>query len=341
MRDMSGREKSVEIQPELLQNIAWGAARAQILSTAVELDVFTHINTTNGALEKVAKASASPLRAVRMLLDALVGMGLMHKTRGLYKLNPEARAFLVKGEPDYLGASMMVDPEFSKSWFNLTDAVRSGKPIGALGETQQKKDFFKELVKRIFPTSFASSVVLCKKLGVGKTWRPQKILDVGAGSGAWSIAFALADPNVQVTAMDFPEVLEVAQGYVKRFRLQKQFNFIPGDYHSVNFDPNAYDAIILGHIAHMEGEAFTRKLIKKCHDSLRPEGRLLIAEFIANDLRTAPELPLMFALNMLLFTEHGDVYSGKELKRWMDFVGFKKVSMQAVQYPVTVMVGIK
>ncbi len=338
---MSGREKSVEIQPELIQNINWGLSRAFILSTAVELEVFNYVHTTNGGLDKICRAMGTPLRSTRMLLDALVGMGLLHKTRGLYKLHPEAKSFLVKGEPDYLGASAMTDERMVKAWFQLTEAVRSGKPLPNLGELHQRKDFFKELVKKIFPTSYASGVVLCKKLGVGKTLRPQRILDVGAGSCAWSIAFALADSSVQVTAVDYPEVLEVAQGFVKRFRLQKQFNFVGGDFHNVHFDPNSYDDIILGHNCHGEGEAFTRKLFKKCYDALRPEGRLLVAEFVANDLRTGPELPLIFALVMLLHTEQGDVFTVKELKRWLDFVGFKKVSAQAVQYPATVVVAVK
>src|SRR5262249_23406031 len=155
--------------------------------------------------------------------------------------------------------------------------------------------------------SYASSVILCKKLGVGKTLRNLKILDVGCGSGAWSIAFALTDPQAKVVAVDFPEVLEVAQGYVQRFRLQKQYEFRSGDFHALSFELESYDAIILGHICHGEGEAATRKLLKKFYDALRPGGKLLIAEFIANDLRTGPELPLLFTMQMLLFTEHGDV----------------------------------
>ncbi len=338
---MAGREKSVELQPELIQNISWGFIRTFVLSTAVELDVFNAVNSTNGSLDKIAKALGMPLRSTRMVLDALVGMGLLHKARGLFKLSPEAKTFLVRGEPDYLGVSLEVNPDMIKSWFNLTPAVKSGRPVSGFENLEQQKAFWKELVKRIFPMSYASGVVLCKKLGVGKTLRPQKILDVGCGSGAWSIAFALADPASQIVALDFPEVLEVAQHFIKRFRLQKQFTFKPGNFHEVPFEANTYDAVILGHICHGEGEAATRKLFKKSYDALRPGGRLLVPEFVANDLRTGPEIPLLFALNMLLFTENGDVFTGKDLKRWMNFVGFKKVSAQAAQYPVTVAVGIK
>jgi len=337
---MSGREKSVEIQPELIQNLFWGLEKTHILITAVELDIFSVVQLGNGSLEKIAKGLNTPLRSTRMLLDALVGMGLLHKAKGLYKLSPEAKTFLIKGEPDYLGSFLVLDENASKKWFHLTESVRSGRPIQDFSSHDQRKNFFKELVKRIFPVSYASSVVLCKKLGVGKTLKAQKILDVGCGSGAWSIAFALADSSTQVVALDFPEVLEVTQTFIKRFRLQKQYSFKGGDYHDIPFD-SGYDVIILGQICHGEGEHQTRKLIKKCYDALKPGGRLLIGEFLANDLRTGPELPLLFTMTMLLHTENGDVFTVKDLKRWLDFVGFKKVSAQSVQYPATVVVAIK
>lgn len=338
---MSGKEKSVELQPELLQNLAWGHEASMILSAAIDLDVCTAINAGNSSLEKIARALNIPLRPARMLLDALVGMEVLGKARGAYKLTPESKAFLVKGEPDYLGVALHVNSTRAMDWFKLLSALKTGRPLEKSVAPEDRKTFFAELVKEIFPVSFASGVILCKKLGVGKSLKGMKVLDVGCGSAAWSIAFALADNTSQVVGLDYPEVLEVAKNYVQRFRLQKQFEFQGGDYHHTEFGHSSYDVIILGHICHMEGEAGTKKLFKKCFDALKPGGKLLVAEFIANDLRTGPKLPLMFAMNMLMYTEQGDVFTAKELKRWLDFTGFKKVSAQAVQYPAAVIAATK
>jgi ubiquinone/menaquinone biosynthesis C-methylase UbiE len=152
---------------------------------------------------------------------------------------------------------------------------------------------------------------------------------------------ALADSGARVTAVDFPDILEVAQSYIKKFHAVKQFELRAGDFHEIPFERQGYDLIILGHICHMEGEAGSRKLIKKAFDALKPGGRILIAEFLSNDLRTGPEIPLLFAINMLLFTPQGDVFSAKDFKRWLNLSGFKKVSNLAVQYPCGVVVGIK
>lgn len=338
---MSGKEKSVELQPELIQNIHWGFARSQILISAVELDIFSLIHQGNNSIEKISRILGSTHRAVRIFLDALAGVGLLGKTRGNYKLTPESKEFLVKGESQYLGQFLLGVAKSHQHWQNLNQVMKNGQPLETFSDPQEKIQFFKELVKGIFPVSFASGVILGKKLGVGKSLQNQKILDVGAGAAPWSLALALADSGAQVTAVDYPDILEVAQAFVKKFHAVKQFEMRPGDYHEVPFDRQGYDLIILGQICHMEGEAGSRKLIKKCFDALKPGGRILIAEFLSNDLKTGPEIPLLFAVNMLLFTPQGDVFTAKDFKRWLNLSGFKKVSNLAVQYPCSVVVGIK
>jgi SAM-dependent methyltransferase/predicted transcriptional regulator len=331
----------MELQPELIQNIQWSFARSQILLSAVELDIFSLIHEGNSTIEKIARVLGSSHRAVRIFLDALVGMGLLGKTRNNYKLTPESKTFLAKGESQYLGPFILGSPLIRKGWENLTQVIKNGGPLESEDNPQERVQFFKELVKNIFPISFASGVILGKKLGVGRSLQNQKILDVGAGAAPWSLALALADSGARVTAVDFPDVLEVAQGFIKRFHAVKQYELRAGDFQEVPFERNAYDLVILGHICHGEGEAGSRKLIKKCFDALKPGGRILIAEFLSNDLKTGPEIPLLFAVNMLLLTPQGDVFSAKDFKRWLNLGGFKKVSTLAVQYPVSVVVGIK
>ncbi len=338
---MPGRQKSLEIQPVLIQNIHWGLEKSLLLSAAVELDLFTSIHQGNETVEKVARAQKLPLRSTRMMLDALVGMGLLAKVRGMYRLEPEAKAFLVKGENDYMGSFLLFNEGMAQSWFKLSDAVKNGKPPANGSDLAGKKEFFKDLVKRIFPISYSSSLILSKKIGIGKSLKGQKILDVGCGSAAWSIGLALTDPTSQVVALDYPEVLEVTKNFVQRFRLQKQYEFVGADYHQHQSATSSFDIVLLGHVCHLEGEANTRKLFKKYYDALKPGGKLIVADFIPNDLRTGDELPLLFALNMLLFSENGDVFTEKEYKRWLNFAGFKKVSHLLAQYPVSLMVATK
>lgn len=70
---------------------------------------------------------------------------------------------------------------------------------------------------------------------------------------------AEAYTDSQLTAMDFPEVLEVTKEYVKRHGLEGQFKYISGDINKLSYDEENYDLGILGSICHSQGIEYTQK----------------------------------------------------------------------------------
>ena len=94
-----------------------------------------------------------------------------------------------------------------------------------------------------------------------------------------------------------------------------------------------YDRVILGHIIHAAGEVGGKELIRTSYAALRKNGVLLIAEHIPNDARTAPAMPLLFGLNMLVYTEHGNVFTLSEYRAWLKAAGFRKVKTVPVPAP--------
>lgn len=330
----------MEVQPELIFKTYWGFAASKALSVAVELDVFSAIHARFNSAEKLSKQLKIPLRSTKILLDALVGIGLLSKSGLAYLLTPESKAYLVKSEPRYLGNLFNRMGDEFKLWMHLSEVVKTGKHVNGV-DYAHKVQFYSQLVRDIFPMSYASAIQAAKKIGIGKSLKGMKILDIAGGSGAWGIAFALADKTVQVTVNDYAEVLDVTRQYVKRFRLDNQFNYLPGDLQNMDFGSQTYDGIILGQICHCLGENDSKKLFKKCYQALRPGGRLMIGEFVPNDLKTGDQVSLLFALQMLLDTPSGEVFSLREFKRWLNLTGFKKVSALKLLYPTSVVVAQK
>src|SRR5262245_37373478 len=187
-RHSNGRGFPVDVQPELIFNTYWGFAGTQALAVAVELDLFSAINANFTTVEKISRQWNLPLRPLRMLLDALVGLGLLNKSKISYKLTPEAKTYLVKGSPHYLGSVLTLDEKHLGTWMKLKEVARTGRPLPPPDGDPRKTAHFAELARYIFPTSYAAAVVIAKKLGVGKSLKGLKILDVACGSGAWSIA---------------------------------------------------------------------------------------------------------------------------------------------------------
>ena len=85
---------------------------------------------------------------------------------------------------------------------------------------------------------------------------------------------------------------------------------------------SGYDIATLGHILHSEGEQRSRALLKRVFDALAPGGTIAIQEFLVNDERTGPPMGLIFAVNMLVNTDHGDTYSFNEIAGWLRDAGF-------------------
>ncbi|MEW6130263.1 MAG: methyltransferase [Acidobacteriota bacterium] len=313
------------VTPEKIMQDLWAARNTMALVSGVDLDVFTHIAQGKNTLNDLAKATKASKRGLSHLLDALVGTGYLNKKGDKYGLEPVSAAFLIKGQNPYMGAFAQETKLNYDAWGQLTEVVKTGRPIVAVDQEQAGRDFFPRLVAAIFPMSFGGASAVAASLPEKKRKQIKEILDVAAGSAAWSLAFAQAIPDARVTVLDYPEVTPIARQFVDSFGLNDRYTYIDGNLREINFGRNKYDLILLGHIIHSEGEKWGKKLIKKCAAALKEGGILLIAEMVPNDTRTGPAMPLVFGLNMLIHTKEGSVFTMKEYKVWLKEAGFKRI----------------
>jgi ubiquinone/menaquinone biosynthesis C-methylase UbiE len=334
-------ENQQAITPQKFLEDLWAARNAMVITTGVDLEVFTHISKGKNNLQQLAESTGTDRRALRMLLDSLVAIGYLNKTGEQYGLEPISATFLIKDKEPYIGAFAEETKLVWQTWQNLTQVVKSGKPMLSIDQDKHGREFFPKLVKGIFPMSFQAAKAVTQSLNDQQKSSIHNILDVAAGSGAWSLAFAQAIPESKVTAVDYEEVIPITRQFADRFRVADRYNYLEGNLREVDFGKNKYDLVILGHIIHSEGEEFGQKLIQKSSTALKDGGMLLIAEMVPNDERTAPVFPLVFALNMLINTEHGDVFTMKEYNSWLKDAGFKKVWTVEVPGPSPVILATK
>jgi SAM-dependent methyltransferase len=166
-----------------------------------------------------------------------------------------------------------------------------------------------------------------------------KILDVGSGSAAWSLAFAEHDSRTRVTALDLPNVIECTRANVSARRLDDQYEFITGDMRSGLPEGQVYDLVILGHVIHGDGPERAQELIRRCADLLGPDGVLLIAEILP-DLSDEPlAFPALFSLNMLVHTSEGDTFSIADFDRWLRCAGLTEIRHVDVPFPSPVIIA--
>jgi hypothetical protein len=96
---------------------------------------------------------------------------------------------------------------------------------------------------------------------------------------------------------------------------------VAGDIQSADLG-SGHQVATLGHILHSEGEQRSRALLRRVFRAMAPGGTIAIAEFLVNDERTGPPNGLIFAVNMLVGTQHGDTFSFREIASWLGEAGF-------------------
>jgi ubiquinone/menaquinone biosynthesis C-methylase UbiE len=315
-----------QITPERLMELSFAYAPPLIISAAAGNKVFDALENSAKTAEEVAKKTGASPRALKILMNALVGLDLLKKDRrGRYSLTPESAAFLISEKPGtHAGFFGTIAPQLISKWLRLTDIVREGRPAVAVNQETEGTEFFSQLVENIIPMSYPAAQKLGDHLKIAKTKNEIRVLDLAAGSGIWGIALAQKSSRVHVSAVDWAGMIPTTKQITEKYGVRDRFNFIEGDLLEASFGTD-YDVAILGHILHSEGEKRSRELLKKTFRALKSGGVIAIAEWLVNDQRTEPLHALMFAVQMLVNTEKGDTFSFNEIKSWLQDAGFKKV----------------
>ncbi len=301
----------------------WAGWKARALVAAIELDVFRHLAAGKRSVGEIAAAAHATPRGMRGLLDTLVAMRYLGKRGDRYNLRPLADIFLVPGRPSCLGSMAVLTRSMWDDWAHLADVVRSGRPHGVPRGSSGLEDLYVQLSEGFFDLNHRTACWAVEAFPARRLRSIRRILDVAAGTGAWSLAFAKALPEARVTALDFPAALRITRRQAGRMGMAPRYKFQAADFRKTDLAPKTCDLVILGHILHALGPAEARELIHKSAGALRPEGSLLVAGFLPNDVRTGPLLPLLFGLNMLLRSPEGDAYTLRQYRNWMREAGLQ------------------
>jgi (2Fe-2S) ferredoxin/predicted O-methyltransferase YrrM len=319
--------------PERLEQMIRGYMPSRCLLTAIELDIFTAVGDGANAEQIGSKIHANG-RAAGMLLNALVALGLLSKNGDQYQNTPDSRRFLVQNSKDNHRNGLLHIANIWHRWSTLTDAVRGGTriPIERDGMPGWTRDFIAGM-QRIAKDR---APLVVKALG---TEGVHRILDLGGGSGAYSIAFAKANPGVQCEILDLPEVVPLTAEYVRQAGVSEQVRVRSGDMLQDDLGSN-YDVIMLNAICHMFSEGENQAIFRRARQALAPHGRLVVQDFILNPEKTAPLHAALFSLNMLVATDAGASYSEVEYTDWMKAAGFTEVRRINLPGPSGLIVGV-
>ena len=294
-----------------------GFQESRILLTAVELDVFTAVGQGATGTE-VSKRLHTNARATEVLLNALVAMGALVKKNGTFSNTPDTARYLVAGSPDDARPALMHTVHMFQSWATLTDCVRTGTAVLPPGVDKQEPQWTQSFIAAMHRGAEGTAGQLVRSVGVRGA---RRLLDIGGGSGAYSIAFAKASPELRAEVLDLAAVVPIARKHIEEAGLTDRITTRIGDLTADEFGKD-YDLILLSAICHMLDPEQNQDLFRRCYRATARGGRIVIRDFILEPDRTAPKWVALFAINMLVGTKSGSTYTEAEYKAWLTGAGF-------------------
>jgi C-methyltransferase len=300
----------VSVSPEPLMQMIQGLQVTAILRAAVQLGIFDQVANGNDRASSIAAAVGADERATRILLDALAALRLLERDNG-YRLTPLADTFLVSSRPSYLGGMVNI---MAGSWMwtaypRLPEAVRRGGTILDQHAETPEWEFWETFAPSSTGIAVPAAHVLAELL---QEWAGQRdsleILDIACGSGLYALTLAAQHPMARATLLDWANVLERTKDNVDRLGLHERTSFIEGNAFEVALG-GPYDVIIASHIFHHFSERRCLELMRRLTAALKPDGRLVIHEFVTGSRPSDEPFPYLFSIIMLGSSREGEAHS--------------------------------
>ena len=300
-----------------------------VLFAAIDNDVFARV-------ESGEFNAAEPPRGMRLLLDACVAEGLLEKTDGKYANTPASKMALIPGGPADLTKAIRYNRDVYPAWGRLAEFAKTGRPV------ERPELHLGEDVART--KAFAASM-FGRAMGIGKGVVPMldlggvnssscSVLDLAGGPGAYAIMMCQANPGMKCVTVDLPAISAEAKGYVAKFALTDRIECRAGDYHTDEYESEAYDVVTIFGALHQESPTQIVDILKRAHRALKKGGKVIVLDMMTDSTHTAPKFSALFAVNMALTTENGWVFADSELKDWMREAGFVPGETKQVPPPM-------
>lgn len=297
-----------------------GFMASRVVISAAELDLFTLLTEKSHTAEEVADEFGADLRGITILLDALCALGFVVKTGGTYRTESSAAPLLSAGTPASVRPMVLHMGSVWRNWSKITDVVQ-GKAEPDLKKGILDKENLEPFIgaMHVVASRNASDVV-----AVVNPAGARRLLDVGGGSGAYTLAFLDAQPALQATLFDKPEVIEMARSWVEAAGMRDRVSLVPGDFYADEL-PKGHDLALLSAIIHQNSPAENEALYRKVHRALDAGGRIVVRDYVMSPDHTQPPDGALFAVNMLAGTKGGGTYTFEEIEAGLSAAGFTKI----------------
>lgn len=314
-----------ELSPALLFDTINAYQRTAAIKSAIELDLFTATGQGKETAHELAETCGTSERGMRILCDYLVVISFLTKEGGRYGLTPDSALFLDRRSPGYMGSAIefLLSPMLTDGFKDLTAAVRKGGTVmSEEGSLAPEHPMWVKFARAMAPMMVLPAQLIAQLVDKEPN-RKLKVLDIAAGHGLFGIAFAERNPQAEVVAVDWPNVLEAAKENAERAGVAGRYSARAGSAFEVDYG-SGYDLVLLTNFLHHFDPPTCEKLLSRVHAALADGGHAVTLEFVPNEDRVSPPGAAAFSMMMLGSTPSGDAYTFAEFEQMFQNAGFSQ-----------------
>ena len=303
----------------------FGAIAFRTVSAAINLKVFDSLQEKGSQTPReLAHQIRADEKGVTVLLNALESFGYVSSFRdGRYANTAMTSKWLVCSSPHSVAAGYDHWGTILRELFDdLEGSVRSGQPLTNLYEwVETRPDASQAFQEWMVAASRLLGDEIVRKLKLPQEAR--RVLDVGGGHGAYSIALCRRHPQLTSTIFDLPTALEAARQNIATEGMEDRVEVREGDFLTDEL-PAGYDVALLFNIVHGFSPEQNIGLLRKAAAALKPGGLVAIAEQLAGKAPGPTSKAFARALGLSYFhLLGGQIFAFEDLARWLEAAGFE------------------
>jgi SAM-dependent methyltransferase len=286
-----------------------------VIGTALRTGLLLKIAEGRTTLGALAKELALDPRALGLLVDVLATEALVVRDADGDGVAPGPTLTPLAHGPGGFALSLGL-------WAHLETFARTGEPFVKMDlGPAEREAVYRNVVGGLGEMFDEAARDLAARFPIA----PKNVLDVGCGSGVWSLAIAERHPETRVTGLDLPAVLDSFSSRAAARGLAARAATIAGNMHEVAIPEKAFDLVVIANVLRLEPPERAAALVGRVARALTDGGALLVIDALAQGTPERERGRALYALHLGLRTKNGRVHSPATITRWLADAGLGKV----------------
>ena len=298
------------------------AARA--VMAGASLGVFRALAEEPADAGALAERLGLDATGAEALLEALAAVGYVRQRAGIFHNAKHVERFLLPGSGRSVeawvgGYTYDVWDAFSQ----LERVLKDGRPLGLYDRPADDPMWERHFTGLRDLARFTAEAV-ARTIGARS---PRRLLDIGGGHGAFSIAMCRRHPELQATIVELEPAARVGRRIVAEEKLDDRIRFETGDAFSLELGVG-YDVVTAHSILHNLDRDAGVELLRRARAALRDGGKLAVLELERPEPgETGTRIATLAALLFFLLS-HTRTYTAGELRALFVDAGFARAAVK-------------